>query len=71
MHAETGEPAFLAASRRLQQACAARVGALPFYDFRFGRAGVLLALLSGSGLVDPRWDALIGISFPAKSETAP
>ncbi len=65
MYRETGETVFQAANERLLDECALQVRHLTVSSFRFGRAGVLLALLSPRMSEEPIWDSILGVSLPA------
>ncbi len=67
MHRETGEEGFLAANRALLARCATRFDGHPDLGFRYGKMGVLLALLAAERDDDPAWDAMLGMSVPRRA----
>ncbi len=65
MYRETGETVFQAANERLLDECDTHLSQMSLHNFRFGRAGVLLALLSPGMTGEPIWDSILGLSLPA------
>jgi hypothetical protein len=71
MHRETGEAVFREANAVLLARCAKGFDQLRDSSFRFGRMGVLLALMAAERGEDPSWDAMLGMSLPRVVGAAP
>jgi hypothetical protein len=68
MYLDTELEEFRAASERILAACAREVGNVPKLTFGYGRMGVILALLGAVTKDEPGWDAILGMSLPARHE---
>lgn len=66
MFMDTHEPIFQDAQRRLLVECARQVAQIDRASFRFGRAGVLLALLSAPTDETSMWDTILGFGLPRR-----
>jgi hypothetical protein len=68
MYWETGESIFRLAHQRLLERCFRDIAGMSAKSFRFGSAGVLLALLAPRVNADPIWDSILGISLPRRHQ---
>jgi hypothetical protein len=71
MHEATGDEIFRDANRKLLESCEAAVAGIEPPNFRYGRLGVIMALLAARGDGAGRWDGILGMSLPRASTPGP